>query len=71
MHHAIEHGPQAVIGGPETAGLEKLQGGLLLGLQPQQWGTLEQQQAAGLGQGLAKGLTERIHIQRLRAWSTR
>ena len=48
MHHAIEHGPQAVIRCPETAGLQQLQGGLLLGLQAQQWGTLEQQQTAGL-----------------------
>jgi len=50
LHHAIKHGPQALIGGPETTGLQQMQGCLLLRLQPQQWGTLEQQQAAGLNE---------------------
>lgn len=61
VHHAIKHGPQALIGGPETTGLQQLQGRLLLRLQPQQGGTLEQQQAAGLGKGRAEGFRRSDH----------
>lgn len=56
VHNGVQHRPELPVGGPQTPGLQQVQGSLLLGLQPQQPGALDQQQAMGFGEGLGHGL---------------
>jgi len=55
VHHPIEGRPQGGVVAPQTAGLQQLQRRLLLGLKPQQTGTVGHEQSPDLVKGLAQG----------------
>ena len=68
MNHPIKGRPQGGVISPQTAGLQQLQGRLLLGLEAQQPGPFGGQEPSGLVEGVAQG---RIRVRRRRMVSSR